>query len=119
MFGNKDRRSGRDRRNDDVSGFSGDVSGRGRAEFDGGAMVDVERLRTLLPQLLHQAEANHHRFRESTRTWRYDVDSSRGRSRMVATCVACSARVEIATSSLDVCWDDSAALLFPCLQDFR
>ena len=82
-------------------------------------MADVERMKMLLPQLLHQAEANHHRFRESTRTWKYDVDSSRGRSRMVAACVACGARVEIATGSLDVCWDDSAALLFPCLQDFR
>jgi hypothetical protein len=119
MFGNKDRRTGRGRRGDDVSGFSGDAGGQGRAEFDGGTMVDVERMKMLLPQLLHQAEANHHRFRESTRTGKYDVDSGRGRSRIVAICVACSARVEIATGSLDVCWDDSAALLFPCLQDFR
>jgi hypothetical protein len=119
MFGNRERRTGKERRGTDVSGFSADVGMRSRAEIDGGTMVDVERLRTLLPQLLHQAEANHHRFRESTRTWRYDVDSTRGRSRMVATCVACSARVEIATGTLDVCWDDSAALLFPCLQDFR
>ncbi|MGH2346431.1 MAG: hypothetical protein ACRDG4_14485 [Chloroflexota bacterium] len=82
-------------------------------------MADVERMKVLLPQLLHQAEANHHRFRESTRVWKYDVDSARSRSRIVAICVECAARVEIATGSLDVCWDDSAALLFPCLQDFR
>jgi hypothetical protein len=82
-------------------------------------MADVERMRALLPQLLHQGEANHHRFRGSGRVWKYDVDSTRGRSRIVATCELCAARVEIATGSLDVCWDDSAALLYPCLHEFH
>ncbi len=81
----------------------------------GGVALDIERLRTLLPNLIHQAEDNDHRFKGQPTPWKYDVDSSQGKSRIVAVCSQCNARIEVETDTLNVFWDDSAALVFPCL----